>query len=96
MQSFKAKEDHSGMGTAKNMNNKKQSLLRVCLPTPVDWLIIAPIFFLFLVNPFHFLERMMDSKYLWIYNILGFLIFLPYYRRLKIRINKYQENKWDQ
>ena len=70
--------------------------MTIWLPTPADWVIIWPVVLLFIVNPFHLLDRMMDSEYLWIYNFVGFVIFLPYYLRLKKRIRKYEEDKWDQ
>ena len=73
----------------------------VCMPTLADWIVIGPVCLLFLINPYHVMDHILelaqkDKSYGLAINILLFVICLPYYIRLKKRLRKYQENTWDQ
>jgi hypothetical protein len=73
----------------------------VWMPTLADWIVIGPVCLLFLINPYHVMDRILDqaqknTSYGLVINIFLFLICLPYYLRLRKRLRKYQEDTWDQ
>jgi hypothetical protein len=81
------------------MKNKKARLIDVFMPPPVGWVMAGALFLLFLIYP-HFLDRIFDFMdkgigYRAAIAIIALLISIPYYLKLKKRLHKYEEDKWD-
>jgi hypothetical protein len=82
------------------MKDKKGRLIDVFMPTPVGWILTGALFLLFLINP-HFFDRIFDLmdkgiEYRIAIAILALLISTPFYLRLKKKLHKYEEDKWDE
>ena len=84
----------------KGMNNKKQKLIDVFMPTPIGWLVIGAIFIFLWINPYHIIDRVFDlteknTAYGIAFNITALAVSIPYYLRVRKKLHKYQEDKWD-
>lgn len=69
------------------------------MPTPIGWIVTGAIFLIFLINP-HFMDRIFNLidkgiGYRAAIAIIALLISTPYYLKLKKKLRKYQEDKWD-
>ncbi len=81
------------------MKEKKARLIDVFMPTPIGWIVTGTLFLIFLINP-HFLDRIFEVmnkgiEYRAAIAIIALLISTPYYLKLKKKLRKYQEDKWD-
>jgi len=82
------------------MKEKKQLLIYALMPTPIEWFAIVVIFLFLQMNPYHIVDRVFalaekDSVYGIVINIAAFLACVPYYLRVRKKLRKYQEDKWD-
>jgi len=84
----------------KGMNKKKQRLIDVSMPTPIGWLVIGAILVFLWINPFHVIDRVFalaekDTVYGIAINIAALAVSIPYYLRMRRKLHKYEEDKWD-
>ena len=83
------------------MKERRQGLIDVFQPTPVGWIVIGVIILFLLVNPYHIIDRVFDLAnkgvgYSIAINIVVIITCLPYYLRLRKKLRKYEDSKWDQ
>ena len=82
------------------MKDKKARLTDVFTPSWVGWILAGVIFVLFTINP-HLLDSVfefMDKgiEYRAAIGIIALLISTPFYLKLKKKLRKYEEDKWDE
>ena len=82
------------------MKEKKNRLIHVFMPTPIGWLVVAAIFVFLWINPYHIIDRVFElaekkTAYGIAFNIVALALSIPYYLRLRKKLHKYEEDKWD-
>lgn len=84
------------------MNKKKQRLIDIFMPTtPLGWIATGVIFIGLFASPvdrlFDLLQELMDKNigYRFAIVIVAFFISAPFYLRLRKKLRKYEEDKWD-
>ena len=84
----------------KVMNKKKQRLIDVFMPTPIGWIVTGAIFIFLWINPCHIIDRVFElaeknTAYGIAFNIAALALSIPFYLRLRKKLHKYEEDKWD-